>query len=117
MATVITPRGVFSPYRERTLPDGRVVYWKKVTPEQELSTPPGCAVDESVLADAAGRGFAGIRVLRVRTDEEVWAPLSRWRNGIPIRRGFGPQRALLWHQLEPLSGDDGRQLPLFEVAQ
>lgn len=117
MVSVLTRRGLRSPYRERILPDSRRVYEKRVKPEHEVITPPGVAVDESVLDDAEGRGLAGIVVLRVRTREELWAPLSRWRRGIPIRRGFGPQRALLWHQLEPLPGSDGAaQLALFAEA-
>jgi hypothetical protein len=120
MVSVLTRRGLRSPYRERTLPDGRRVYWKVVRPEHEVTTPAGCAVDEPVLDAAERRGLAGVGLLRARTNEELWAPLSRWRRGIPLRRGFGPQRELLWRQLEPLPGGskDGGQLPLlFEVAQ
>lgn len=113
MVTVLTRRGLRSPYRERTLPDGRRVYWKRVEPEHEVITPPGVAVDEPVLDEAERRGLAGVGLLRVRTGEDLWAPLSRWRHGMPIRRGFGPQRALLWSQLGPLSGADGGQLALF----
>lgn len=113
MVTVITPRGACSPYRERPLPDGRRVYWKAVRPEHELITPPGVAVDESVLEEAERRGLAGIVVRRERTGEELWAHLARWWSGIPVRRRFGPQRGLLWNQLKPLPGADG-QLPLFE---
>lgn len=113
MATVITPRGVSSPYRERTLPGGHRVFWKVVRPQHEVIMPAGCAVDEPVLDDAERRGLAGVGLFRVRTNEELWAPLSRWRRGIPLRRGFGPQRELLWSQLEPLPGSDGGQLALF----
>ena len=45
-------------------------------------------------------GFIGIVVERADTGEVLWAPLARWRTGIPIRRGFGPQRALLWSDLK-----------------
>lgn len=117
MVTVLTRRGLCSPYRERTLPDGRRVLYKVVRPEYELTTPPGVAVDEAALDFADGAGFAGVGVLRVRTSEELWAPLARWRRGIPVRRGFGPQRALLWRDLDPLGArpqaNHSAQLALF----
>jgi repressor of nif and glnA expression len=75
---------------------------KTVEPAHELITPPGVAVDESVLREAEQDGIAGIVVERVRTDEVLWAPLSRWWRGVRINRGFGPQRALRWDDLEPL---------------
>src|SRR3972149_9030759 len=112
MVPVLTRRGVRSPYRPGYLPDGRPTLRKRVEPHHELTTPPGVAVDELVLGDAERRGFAGVVVFRVRTEEELWAPLSRWRRGIPVKRGFGPQRALRWCDLEPLPGADG-QLSLF----
>lgn len=113
MVSVLTRRGIRSPYKERTLPDGRRVFWKVVRPEHELTTPPGVAVDEAVLDAAEREGRAGIVVERARTGQVLWAPLSRWRRGIPVRRGFGAQRALRWADLEPLSGGGG-QIALFE---
>lgn len=116
MVPVLTRRGLRSPYRRDSLPDGRAVLRKRVGPHHELTTPPGVAVDEPVLDEAEREGFVGIITHRVRTGEELWAPLSRWRRGIPVTRGFGPQRALRWCDLEPLPGADG-QLSLFpEVA-
>ncbi|MDR7418943.1 MAG: hypothetical protein QN178_08525 [Armatimonadota bacterium] len=85
---------------------------KTVEPEHELITPPGVAVNESVLREAEQDGVAGIVVERVRTGEVLWAPLSRWWRGVHINRGFGPQRALRWEDLEPLP-EDRPQLPLF----
>jgi hypothetical protein len=112
MVSVLTRRGLRSPYQERNLPDGRRVFWKCVKPEHEVITPPGVAVVERVLDEGERRGFAGVVVLRVRTGEELWSPLSRWRRGIPLRRGFGPQRELVWNQLESLPGAD-QQISLF----
>ncbi len=113
MVPVITRRGVRSPYRRGTLPDGRPVLRKRVEPHHELTTPAGVAVDEAVLGDAEREGRVGVVVFRVRTEEELWAPLPRWRHGIPVNRGFGPQRGLRWGDLEPLPGAEG-QLSLFD---
>jgi hypothetical protein len=44
----------------------------------------------------------GIVIERTATHEILWAPISRWQKGIPVRRGYGPQRALLWRELKPL---------------
>jgi hypothetical protein len=85
------------------LPDGRPVLRKRVALNHELRTPPGVAVDEQVIEAAEREGAAGIVVERM-SGETLWAPLCRWQKGIPIRRGFGPQRALLWRQLEALPG-------------
>jgi hypothetical protein len=102
MISVLTRRGLRSPYRRDFLPDGRPILRKRVGPQHELLKPPGVAVDEPVLDDAERQGFVGIAVHRTRTGEELWALLERWRKGILIRRGFGPQRALRWSDLEPL---------------
>jgi hypothetical protein len=109
---VVTRHGVRSPYHPASLPDGRPALRKRVEPHHELTTPPGVAVDEVVLDAAEHDHRAGIVVERVRTRELFWAPLSRWRRGVPVRRGFGPQRALRWTDLEPLH-DDRAQLALF----
>lgn len=116
MVPVLTRHGLRSPYRRDSLPDGRPILFKRVEPHHELTTPPGVAVDELVLDDAGRRGFAGIVVYRIRTGESLWAPLPRWRRGIPVRRGFGTQRGLRWSDLEPLPGGRGEQLPLFAGA-
>lgn len=110
--SVLTRRGLRSPYRRDFLPDGRPVQRKRVEPEHELITPPGIAVDEAVLRDAERAGDAGIVVERVRTGELLWAPLPRWWRGLRINRRFGPQRALLWEDVEPLPADQS-QLALF----
>lgn len=99
---VSTPRGVLRPYRRALLPDGRSVLRKRVGPEHELRVPPGVAVDEAVLDEAERAGLAGVVIERVSTGAVVWAPLKRWKSGLPIRRGFGPQRALLWTHLAPV---------------
>ncbi len=113
MVPVVTRRGVRSPYRPGVLPNGRPVLRKRVLRRHELTTPPGVAVDEVVLADAERQGFTGVVVHRVRTEEDLWAPLSRWQRGIPVNRGFGPQRALRWADLDPVPGAGG-QLSLFD---
>lgn len=114
--SVLTRRGLRSPYRERTLPDGRRVYFKRVAPAHELTTPPGVAVDEAVLEEAGRRGLAGIWVFRERTRENLWAPGARWQTGVRVRRGYGDQRALLWQRLDPLPRENAAQLPLFGVG-
>jgi hypothetical protein len=117
MVSVLTRRGLYCPYSERTLSDGRRLSWKAVRPEHELTTPPGVAVDEAQLAEDERLGRVGVGITRIRTGQQLWASIARWRRGIPVNRGFGPQRALLWHQLDPLPGADG-QLGLFdEVAR
>lgn len=122
MVPVVTRHGVRSPYRPASLPDGRPALRKRVEPHRELTTPPGVAVDEAVLDAVERSGQVGIIVERVRTRQTLWAPLHRWRSGIPVRRGFGPQRALRWCDLEPPSESGGhpgkpQQVPLFaEVA-
>jgi|SRR3990172_2686766 len=114
MVPVLTRRGLRSPYRRSSLPDGRPVLRKRVEAHHELTTPPGVAVDETVL-DAAEREGVGIVVDRVRDGQTYYAPLHRWRRGIPVNRGFGPQRALRWSDLEPLPGAGG-QVPLFAAT-
>jgi hypothetical protein len=119
---VATPRGALRPYLRALLPDGHQVLRKAVRPEHELRTPPGVAVDEDVLAAAERAGFSGIVIERVSTSEVLFAPLSRWRTGVKISRGFGRQRALLWRDLEPVRADEapsaaapiGEQVSLFE---
>jgi hypothetical protein len=103
---VETPRGSLRPYRTALLPDGRLVFRKRAEPEHELRVPRGVAVDEEVLAAAERCGAAGIVIERVATTEVLFAPLSRWRTGLPIRRGYGAQRALRWSQLEPVRADE-----------
>lgn len=100
---VSTPRGALRPYRLTLLADGRPALRKTVKPRHELTTPPGAAVDESVLLYAEKLGFAGVVIERLSTGQVLWAPLSLWKSGFPVRRGFGPQRGLLWDQLKPLS--------------
>jgi len=112
MVSVQTPRGSVHPYHAQTLRGKRLLV-KTVRPRQELQVPAGVAVDESVLEWAASEGFEGIAVRRELTGELVWALVSHWARGIPIRRGFGPQRALLWSQLLPLS-EHGTQAPTAE---
>lgn len=112
MVSVLTRHGYFSPYRRDSLPDGRSVLRKVVEPHHELITPPGVAVSLSVLEEAEEIGCAGIVVRRVKTGETLWAAVDRWRRGIPISRGYGPQRALKWSELSPVGGDSG-QLELF----
>lgn len=101
--SVSTPRGTLRPYRVCCLPDGRLVLRKRIEPKHELRTPPGVAVDEAALDAAQRDGLAGVVVERVSTAAVLWAPLSRWKAGLRIQRGFGPQRVLLWHQLVPVS--------------
>src|SRR3990170_6930599 len=113
MVSVLTRRGFRSPYSERTLFDGRRLSWKTVRPEHELTIPPGVAVDEAQLVEDERLGHVGIGITRIRTGQELWASIARWRRGIPVNRGFGPQRALLWHQLDQLPGAGG-QLGLFD---
>ena len=112
MVSVLSSRGLRYPYSERTLSDGRRLSWKTVRPQQELTTPAGVAVDESQLAEDELLGRAGVGLTRIRTGEQLWASIARWRRGIPVNRGFGPQRALLWHQLDTFPGTSG-QLDLF----
>jgi hypothetical protein len=113
---VLTRRGLRSPYRDDHLPDGRPVLRKRVEPAQELRTPPGVAVDEAVLDNAERDGKAGIVIDRVGTGETLWAPIPRWQRGLKVRRGFGPQRGLLWGQLDAVDPKPLRQLELFESA-
>lgn len=108
MISVLTRRGLRSPYRESSLPDGRRVLRKRVEPHHELTTPAGVAADVTVLDAAERAAISGLVVDRVRTGQTLWAPLQRWRRGIPISRGFGPQRALRWSDLEPLPGAGGQ---------
>jgi hypothetical protein len=99
---VSTPRGAPRPYRLALLPDGQRVLRKRVAQRHELLVPSGVAVDEDVIAAAERAGVAGIVIERVATGEVLFAPLARWRTGVPVRRGYGAQRALLWSQLEPV---------------
>ena len=117
MVTVKTPRGSFRPYRSENLCGKRLLV-KTVQPNQELQAPRGIAVDEPVLEWAGSQGFDGIAIRRARDGKVLWAPLSRWSSGIPIRRGFGPQRALVWKRLDPLTDQEtptsnGEQTDLF----
>jgi hypothetical protein len=97
---VSTPRGALRPYRRALLPDGRLAFRKRAEPFHELRWPPGIAVDEDVLAAAERAGVSGIVIERVATGEVLFAPVARWRTGVPVRRGYGAQRALRWSQLE-----------------
>jgi hypothetical protein len=116
MVSVLTRHGISSPYRRDFLPDGREVVRKNVKPHHELTTPPGVAVDETVIQAAEVSGCAGIAIHRARTGQTLWAPMARWQRGIPISRGFGPQRALRWCDLEPLHGGRSQQVPLFATV-
>jgi hypothetical protein len=111
---VATPHGDSTPYRERTLPDGRRVAFKVVQRGHELRCLPGggAACDESVLT-LEGEGFSGVWLHRQTTKEDFWAPFSSWRVGRPINFGFGPQLALPWSQMELLPSSL-TQLRLFE---
>lgn len=116
MVSVLTRHGTSSPYRRDFLPDGREVVRKNVKPHHELTTPPGVAVDETVIQAAEASGCAGIAIHRARTGQTLWAPMARWRRGIPVSRGFGPQRALRWEDLEPLTADRSQLVPFPDLV-
>src|SRR3990172_339612 len=101
---VISKHGTQRPYRDYRLPDGRFVLWKRVAPQHELRCPSGVACDERVLLDARRGGDAGGAVYRERTGEVLWAVLDAWERGRGISRGYGPQRALRWRDLQPVFG-------------
>jgi len=104
MIQVLTPRGYRTPYREvrvEGIPGEPRALEKAVKPKHELQHPPGVAVDDAVLADASARGVEFVSIRRIKTGERLIASIAKFRSGKLLDRGFGRQRFLSWHELEP----------------